>query len=110
MEVAPGADCAAGGAHARATGALIARLFCRSVDLLDIHERLILNARLVMGALRAIAAVFRASAGFDGEQTTKLDARRIVEFPVDLLRGENQIEHRPTEGLAHVVASPIVAQ
>jgi hypothetical protein len=63
-----------------------------------------------MSALRAIAAVFRAPTGFNRKQTTKLDASWIVEFPMELLRVENQIEQRPMVDLPDGVASPIVAQ
>ena len=110
VEVAPVPHFAPCGTHAEAAGAFIAGLFCRSADLLDIHQRLILNSRLVMSALRAIAAVFRAPTGFNRKQTTKLDASWIVEFPMDLLRVENQIEQRPMVDLPDGVASPIVTQ
>src|SRR5580704_4793758 len=97
-------------AHAEAAGALVASFFGGSVDFVDGHQGLILDSRFVMGALRAIAAVFGATAGLYREQTTELDAGGIVEFSVNLLRRKNENEKGALIDLAHGVPSPVVAQ
>jgi hypothetical protein len=98
------------GAHAEAAGSLIASSSGGSVDFVDGHQRLILDPSFVMSALRAIAAVFGATAGLYREQTTELDAGGIVKFSVDLLRRKNEIEKGALIDLAHGFASPVVAQ
>jgi len=45
----------------------------------------------VMRALRAVGAIFRTSARLNREQAAELDAPRVMEFPMQLLRLEQEI-------------------
>ena len=71
-----------------------------AVNFVDVEQVLVLDAGLVVGALRAIGAIFGAAAGLDGEQLAELDFGGVVKLAMDLLRGENQIEQRPLIDIA----------
>ena len=53
-------------AHAEAGRALFARAFGGGRDFIDFQQRFTCDAGMVTRALRAVFAVFRAGAGFDG--------------------------------------------
>ena len=65
-------------AHAEAGRALVARAFGGGRDFVDFQQRFAGDAGMVTRALRAVFAVFRAGAGFDGEQGADLDLLRVV--------------------------------
>jgi hypothetical protein len=44
-----------------------------------------------MRALRAVSAIFRTSACLNREQAAKLDSPRVMVFPMQLLRREQEI-------------------
>lgn len=67
---------APGDTHAEAHCSFVFRPACGRQDLGGVHQRLPFNAGFVVRALRAIAAILRTSAGFDGKQTAHLDLIR----------------------------------
>ena len=88
LRIAP-RRCHAEPACARVLGALRGREY-----LLRIHQLGGLDAGVVVGALRAVAAIFRATAGLDAEQTRRLDVIGVEVSAVNALRAENQIRER----------------
>jgi hypothetical protein len=60
----------------------------------------------VMRALRAVGAIFRTSARLNREQAAELDAPRVMEFPMQLLRLEQEIGKRLPVNPANLFASP----
>ena len=86
-----------------------ARLAGRGPDLLDRHQFLALQTRVVADALRAVGTVFRAGAGLDRQQRRQLDAVGIEMPAVDLLRGEDQVRERHREQRIDLLRSPVVA-
>jgi len=60
----------------------------------------------VMRALRAVGAIFRTSARLNREQPAELDAPRVMEFPMELLRLEQEIGKRLPVNPANLFASP----
>ena len=75
----------------------------RGEHLLDRHQRLGLGAGLVMRALRAIAAVFRAAAGLDRQQRAQLHRVGLVVLAVHLLRALDQIGQRQVVDVPHLL-------
>ena len=65
-------------AHAKAGCALVARAFGGSQDFINFQKRFARDTGVVTRALRAVFAVFRAGAGFDGQQGADLDLARVV--------------------------------
>ena len=59
-------------------GALRAGAFGGGEDFVDFQQCFAVDAGVVTRALRAVFAVFRAGAGFDGEQGADLDLARVV--------------------------------
>jgi hypothetical protein len=64
---------------------------------LHFHQLLGLDARFVMRALRAVAAILRAAARLDGEERRNLHLARIEMHPMDALRREDQVGQRQIE-------------
>ncbi len=73
-------DLSPGRAHAESRGALGLGALRRREDVAGIHQFLAGHARFVVRALRAIGAIFRASAGFDRKQAAELDFFRRDEI------------------------------
>src|SRR5579883_3007068 len=63
-----------------------------------------------MSALRAIRAVFRASAGLDGEQLAKLHLVRLEVLAVRRLSREYGFDQRPVINVADLFPGPVVTQ
>ena len=57
--------------------------------------------------LRAVGAVFRATAGFDGEQGGKLDFARVEVLAVDFGGLENEVEERQSKQSLDIAFFPI---
>ena len=60
--------------------ALLFRHFCRGDNIVNIHQRMGVNAGIVMHALGAIFAIFGAPAGFDRQQRRDLNFVRIMKL------------------------------
>ena len=57
--------------------------------------------------MRAVGAVFRATAGFDGEQGGKLDFARVEVLAVDFGGLENEVEERQSKQSLDIAFFPI---
>ena len=69
-------------------------LLCRTCSLNDCihrHQRLVLDASVITGRLRTVAAVFRTASRLDGQQSGKLYLIRRKVLPVNLLGAKDQI-------------------
>src|SRR6516225_6463333 len=73
------------------------------------HKLLGRHAGVVMRALRAIGAIFRATAGFDRQQRRNLHLGWIEILPMDALRAKEQVGERQVEQHADLGPRPIVA-
>src|SRR5262249_56198198 len=62
--------------------------------LLEGHQGSPADARVVAGALRAVAAVLGAAARLDAQQRAPLHVPRVVVRPVDLRGAEHQLRQR----------------
>jgi len=62
-----------------------------------------------VGALRAVTAIFRATAGLDAEQARRLDMIGVEVSAVNALRAENQIRERLIVQRFGFGARPVVA-
>ena len=63
-----------------------------------------------MGALRTVGAVFRAGAGFDGQQGADLDVIGVEDLSVNAVRVVQQIHKWAVQQLVNLVARPVVAR
>lgn len=81
-------------AHAKTGRAVRLGLARRFQHLLDLHQPLRLQTGLVARALRAVFAVFRASAGLDRQQRADLHLTRVKVLAVYGLRFEQQFKQR----------------
>ena len=75
----------------------------------DVHQLIGGDTGVVMGALWAIGAVFRAAAGLDRQQGRDLYLARIEVLPVDALGVEDEIGEGEVEQGLHLGARPVVA-
>ena len=76
----------------------------------NVHQPGRLDAGVVVGALRAIAAILRAAAGLDAEQACDLDAVGIEVSSVDALRPEDEIRERQIVERFCLRPRPVVAR
>jgi hypothetical protein len=73
------------------------------------HQLLRLHARVVARGLRAVGAVFRATAGLDRQQRGYLHGVRVMLFAVHGLRAMHQLVERQRKQRGHFFARPVVA-
>lgn len=73
---------------------------------IDLHQLGRTDRSIVLGALRTIGTIFRASAGLDREQRGNLHRARIEVPPVDALRLEDEVRERQAEDFLNRVAGP----
>jgi hypothetical protein len=78
--------------------------------MLRIEKALALDVSIVVGALRAIGAIFGTAAGFNGDELAGLHAIRGVILAVHRLSAENQIGKWSVIDGIHFGPSPIVFQ
>ena len=97
------------GAHAETRRPFTACTFGKFGDFVNREQSAARYFRRVMRALRAIGAILRAPACFHREQAAELDAIGIVEFAVQLLRGEKKIGQRLPVDPANFFASPVMS-
>ena len=83
VEILAVIDLTPGRAHAKSRGAFGFRAPGRVEYLGGAHQLLACYAGFVMRALRAIGAIFRATAGLNREQAAKLDLSGAMEFAVN---------------------------
>jgi hypothetical protein len=92
---------APGGPHAEARRAVRLRGTRRVEHLVERHQRVGVDARVVMRGLRTVRAVLRAAAGLDRQQRRQLDSGGIEVLAMNLLRTEDQVAERQLEQLEH---------
>jgi hypothetical protein len=73
------------------------------------HQLFGLHAGIVVGRLRAIGAVLRATAGLNRQQCRNLHFERIEMQAVDALRLEHQLGKGQREQRPHLRPCPVVA-
>ena len=88
---------------------MVARLPGGCHGLIDIQELAARDAGAVMGRLRAVGAVFRASAGLHVEQDASLYDVRAVMGAVDELRPKDQVQQRRRVDFFDFGDGPVVA-
>jgi autotransporter-associated beta strand protein len=99
-----------GGAHAEAGGAFGSGLSGFFDDVVDGEDAVALDARVVVGGLGAVGAVFGAAAGFDGEEGGALDDGGVEVCAVDGLGLEEEFgEGEVVEG-ADFGEGPVMAE
>ena len=97
-----------GRAHAEARHAAARRLSRHFDDVLRVQQSLPLHTRVIMRALRAIGAIFRAPSCLDGNQLAGLHAVRSMVPPMNRLRPEHQLRQRHPVNLLDFSPRPIV--
>ena len=85
---------APGRTHAKARGAGVFRALRGLPHFIGLHQLGGFHTGVKAGRLRAVVAVFRAAAGFDGQQGGKFHPVRIKVFPVHGLRLHHQVGER----------------
>src|SRR5690606_5822676 len=98
-----------GRTHAEPGRAVLLREACLLQHVLDLHERLGLQAGVEADALRAVGAVLRASAGLDRKQGADLHLVRIEMLAMYALRMKHEVGERQRKQRTNFVQSPIGA-
>ena len=96
-------------AHAETIRARSFGAFGAFAHLIHAHQVLALKARVVVGALRAISAVFAAATGFNREEGRFLNIATIIKLSVHLGCLEYQVRKRQLIELENFLNRPIVA-
>ena len=78
-------------------------------DFVELEHRLAFDRRLVVARLRAVRAVFRATAGFDAEQRAQLDLFVRVKLEVHGARPIDELEQAEIVDRLHFGERPVVA-
>ena len=101
---------APGRAHTEPGGALLLCRLSLGHHLLDFQQLLFLEASVVMTALRAIFAVFRAGTGLDRQQRAHLHLVGIKVLPVRTLGTKQKIVKGKLKQLAGFLQCPVVTE
>jgi len=74
------------------------------------REGLAAHVGVIVCALRTVRAIFRAAAGFYGDELARLDAIRRMKLAVDDLRAKKQVRKRRAIDGLDLGFGPIKAQ
>ncbi len=99
---------APGRPHAEAARARVFRRPRLGDDGVEAHQLFRLDRRLVVGALGAVGAVFRAAAGLDRDEGRNLHLGGIEMQAMNALRAKDQFGKGKLEQRAHLTARPVV--
>jgi hypothetical protein len=91
VEFPPLGRIAPGSTHAEAGYAAGGGIAGYINDVLGVEQALAIDTGVIVGALRAIGAIFGAAAGLDGEQLASLDAVRGVKVAMNGLSTEEEV-------------------